>query len=69
MLEQRWQKSSSSTQDGGNSVEVAQNADGMIEIRESDDPGSVVVTTPKKFALWLEGVKRGEFDHFCDDAG
>ncbi|MER6397752.1 DUF397 domain-containing protein [Kitasatospora sp. NPDC059973] len=58
-----WQKSSAS----GNSnqcVEVRITGDGMIEIRESDAPGAIVVTTPKKFALWLEGVKRGEFDHF-----
>ncbi|MEU1421423.1 DUF397 domain-containing protein [Kitasatospora sp. NPDC005751] len=58
-----WQKSSAS----GNSnqcVEVRVTGNGLIEIRESDDPDSIVVTTPRKFALWLEGVKRGEFDHF-----
>ncbi|MFI9331149.1 DUF397 domain-containing protein [Kitasatospora sp. NPDC052868] len=57
-----WQKSSIS----GNSnqcIEV-RTSDGLVEIRESDAPDAVVVTTPKKFALWLEGVKRGEFDHF-----
>lgn len=63
-MPQQWQKSTSSSQDGGNSVEVSTNGEGLIEIRESDDPDSIVVTTPKKFALWLEGVKRGEFDHF-----
>ncbi|MFD9594761.1 DUF397 domain-containing protein [Kitasatospora sp. NPDC059973] len=63
-MPQHWQKSTSSSQDGGNSVEVSTNSEGLIEIRESDDPGSIVVTTPRKFALWLEGVKRGEFDHF-----
>ncbi|MDH6133136.1 hypothetical protein P3T37_002530 [Kitasatospora sp. MAA4] len=61
---QRWQKSSTSTQDGGDSVEVTVNSAGMIEIRESDEPDSIIVTSPKKFALWIEGVKRGEFDHF-----
>ncbi|CAN3981705.1 DUF397 domain-containing protein [Kitasatospora purpeofusca] len=59
-----WQKSTSSSQDGGNSVEVSTNAEGLVEIRESDAPESIVTTTPTKFALWLEGVKRGEFDHF-----
>ncbi|MFD4906515.1 DUF397 domain-containing protein [Kitasatospora purpeofusca] len=57
-----WQKSSIS----GNSnqcIEV-RTAGGHIEIRESDAPESIVTTTPTKFALWLEGVKRGEFDHF-----
>ncbi|MER7705209.1 DUF397 domain-containing protein [Kitasatospora sp. NPDC097605] len=56
-----WQKSSIS----GNSnqcVEVRA-AGGRIEIRESDAPDSVVVTTPQTFALCIEGVKRGEFDH------
>ncbi|MFF1793684.1 DUF397 domain-containing protein [Kitasatospora sp. NBC_01246] len=63
-MPQQWQKSTSSSQDGGNSVEVSTNSEGLVEIRESDDPDSIVVTTPRKFALWLEGVKRGEFDHF-----
>ncbi|MEV0533378.1 DUF397 domain-containing protein [Kitasatospora sp. NPDC050463] len=57
------QKSSSSSQDGGNSVEVSKNGEAPIEIRESDAPDSVIVTTPKRFVLWLEGVKHGEFDH------
>ncbi|GAA1964654.1 DUF397 domain-containing protein [Kitasatospora viridis] len=64
MTGQNWQKSSSSSQDGGNSVEVSVNGDGLIEIRESASPAAIVVTTRTKFALWLEGVKRGEFDHF-----
>ncbi|MFD0277792.1 DUF397 domain-containing protein [Kitasatospora sp. NPDC127111] len=63
-MSQQWQKPSTGTQDGGNAVEVRVRADGMIEIRESDDPDTVVVTTQKKFALWLQGVKAGEFDHF-----
>ncbi|MBO1413902.1 DUF397 domain-containing protein [Streptomyces sp. FH025] len=63
-MSQQWQKSTSSTQDGGNSVEVSTNSEGLIEIRESATPDSIIVTTPTKFALWVEGVKRGEFDHF-----
>ncbi|MFB6887893.1 DUF397 domain-containing protein [Kitasatospora sp. NPDC056327] len=56
-----WQKSSTS----GNSnqcVEVRV-ADGLVQIRESEDPDAIVTTTPGAFARWLEGVKRGEFDH------
>ncbi|MET8627234.1 DUF397 domain-containing protein [Kitasatospora sp. NPDC004669] len=64
-MSQQWQKSTSSTQDGGNSVEVSVNGEGLIEVRESAAPDSVIVTTPTKFALWIEGVKRGEFDHFA----
>ncbi|HJD81829.1 DUF397 domain-containing protein [Kitasatospora aureofaciens] len=63
-MSRQWQKSTSSTQDGGNSVEVSTNSKGLIEIRESAAPDSTIVTTPVKFALWIEGVKRGEFDHF-----
>ncbi|MCG6494879.1 DUF397 domain-containing protein [Kitasatospora sp. A2-31] len=65
-MSKQWQKSSTSTQDGGNSIEVRVRADGMIEIRESDDPDTIVVTTQKKFALWVQGVQAGEFDHFVD---
>ncbi|MFF7453538.1 DUF397 domain-containing protein [Kitasatospora sp. NPDC008115] len=56
-----WQKSSMS----GNSnqcVEV-RTAGGHIEIRESDTPDSIITTTRKTFARWIERVKRGEFDH------
>ncbi|MBV6700593.1 DUF397 domain-containing protein [Kitasatospora aureofaciens] len=63
-MPRNWQKSTSSSQDGGNSVEVSVNDQGLIEVRESAAPNSVIVTTPVKFALWIEGVKRGEFDHF-----
>ncbi|MFE6868500.1 DUF397 domain-containing protein [Kitasatospora sp. NPDC057692] len=55
-----WQKSSIS----GNSnqcVEV-RTAGGHIEIRESDAPDTVITTTPERFARWIAGVKRGEFD-------
>ncbi|MEV6973428.1 DUF397 domain-containing protein [Kitasatospora sp. NPDC093806] len=61
-MSQQWQKSTSSTQDGGNSVEVSTTTEGLIEIRESDTPDSTITTTPKTFALWIEDVKRGEFD-------
>ena len=63
-MPKQWQKSTTSSQDGGNSVEVTMSEAGLIEIRESDRPGEVIVTTPTKFALWIDGVKRGEFDHF-----
>jgi hypothetical protein len=59
-----WQKSSFS----GNTndcVEV-RTADGMVEVRESDTGDVVVRTTPRKFALFLQGVRAGEFDHHGD---
>ncbi|MGW3041577.1 DUF397 domain-containing protein [Kitasatospora sp. NPDC001159] len=57
----KWQKSSYS---GANDtcVEV-RTADGQVELRESDDGGIVVRTTPAKFERFIQGVKAGEFDH------
>ncbi|MEV7774427.1 DUF397 domain-containing protein [Kitasatospora sp. NPDC086791] len=60
----QWQKSTSSTQDGGNSVEVSTSSEGLIVMRESERPGETITTTQTKFRLFVEGVKRGEFDHY-----
>lgn len=61
-----WQKSSFSNP-SGNSVEVDENAEGQIIIRESEDirqlPG-VTTTSREQFAAFIKGVKAGEFDHF-----
>ncbi|MFJ5883017.1 DUF397 domain-containing protein [Kitasatospora cineracea] len=59
-----WQKSSFSG-DSNECVEV-RTTDGMVEVRESDTGEVVVRTTPRKFALFLEGVRAGEFDHHGD---
>jgi hypothetical protein len=59
-LEVAWRKSSKSNP-SGNSVE-ARAEDGLVHVRESDDPGIVVTTTPEKWAAFIEGVKAGEFD-------
>ena len=59
-----WRKSSFSGSDGGQDcIEVAAGDDGLVHVRESDDPGTVAVTTPAKWAAFLSGVKAGEFDH------
>ncbi|MFG3427173.1 DUF397 domain-containing protein [Streptomyces californicus] len=58
-----WQKSSfSASQD--QCVEITEKA-GQILMRESDDPGTVAVTSREKFAAFIQGVKAGEFDHFA----
>ncbi|MFF7638642.1 DUF397 domain-containing protein [Kitasatospora sp. NPDC008050] len=59
-----WQKSSYSTSND-ECVEV-RTAEGLIELRESDEGGVIVRTTPAKFAKFVQGVKDGEFDHFAD---
>ncbi|MFF4330166.1 DUF397 domain-containing protein [Streptomyces sp. NPDC001591] len=58
-----WQKSSFSGGNGENCIEVGQEA-GHIVLRESDDPGLVITTSPAKLAAFIQGVKAGEFDHF-----
>jgi hypothetical protein len=62
-----WQKSSFSKLRGGNDcLEVTRGEDGMIYLRESDDPDVVAVTTPAKWDAFVKGVKAGEFDHFVE---
>jgi hypothetical protein len=39
-------------------------ADGVIEVRDTKDrSGPVLRFRPDEFAAWLDGAKRGEFDH------
>jgi hypothetical protein len=59
-LEIQWRKSSYSEQ-SGNCLELAV-VGGQILVRESDEPGVVVSTTPAKLAAFLAGAKAGEFD-------
>ncbi|MGA5817151.1 DUF397 domain-containing protein [Kitasatospora sp. NPDC094028] len=61
-----WQKSSYS---GANSdcVEVRA-ADGVIELRESDEGDVIVRTASRPFAALLLGAKAGEFDHLIPTA-
>jgi hypothetical protein len=59
-----WQKSSFSTSNNGNCVEIAAGSGDEIVIRESDDPSVIVATSRAKMAAFIKGVKAGEFDHF-----
>ncbi|MCB5907624.1 DUF397 domain-containing protein [Streptomyces pinistramenti] len=58
----KWQKSSFSNSNT-QCLETAIVA-GEILLRESDDPTTIVKTTPEKLAAFILGVKNGEFDHF-----
>jgi hypothetical protein len=67
MSELVWRKSSFSGCRGvGNYLEVTRGEDGMIYLRESDEPDVVAVTTPAKWDAFVKGVKAGEFDHFVE---
>ena len=59
----RWQKSTFSGPDDGNAcVELATSQDG-IHLRESDDTGQLLTTTPHRLATFIRAAKAGEFDH------
>ncbi|WP_329145282.1 DUF397 domain-containing protein [Streptomyces niveus] len=60
-----WQKSSFSANANG-CVYLAAADDGSIKIHESDEPDTIVTTTPEKLRAFILGVKAGEFDHFVD---
>ncbi|MFE7121589.1 DUF397 domain-containing protein [Streptomyces sp. NPDC057654] len=59
----QWQKSSySADAEGNNCVELARAA-GAVLLRESDDPGVIVATSPARLGALVRGVKTGVFDH------
>jgi Domain of unknown function (DUF397) len=48
-------------------VELRRTDEG-VDIRDSKDPdGPVLHYTPAEFAAWLDGAKKGEFDHLTVD--
>jgi len=62
MCESDWIKASASDPNG-NCVEQRRFGD-LIEVRDSQDrEGPVLRFRPAEFAAWLDGAKKGEFDH------
>jgi hypothetical protein len=59
-LATNWQKSSFSNEQGS-CVEVTA-AEGGLKLRESDDPGVIVMTTPSRLRALLVEVRSGVFD-------
>ncbi|MGY0058739.1 DUF397 domain-containing protein [Streptomyces sp. LZ34] len=57
-----WRKSSFSTGEAANCVELAADPTGTPHLRESDDPEVVIATTPAALRAFLRGAKAGEFD-------
>jgi hypothetical protein len=59
----RWQKSSYSSGNGGQCVEVARNLPGVVAMRDSKDPaGPALVFTPEQWRAFLSDARDGEFD-------
>jgi hypothetical protein len=58
-----WRKSSYSSGNGGQCVEVARNLLGVVGVRDSKDrKGPVLIFTPDEWRLFTVGVRDGEFD-------
>jgi hypothetical protein len=58
----KWRKSSYSSGDGGNCVEVADGFTGVMPVRDSKDPqGPALLFRAEAWADFLAGVKAGEF--------
>lgn len=58
-----WRKSSYSSGNGGQCVEVARNLPGVVGVRDSKDRrGPVLIFTPDEWRLFTVGVRDGEFD-------
>ena len=58
-----WRKSSRSSGNGGQCVEVAMNLPGIVAVRDSKDPdGPKLTFTPAEWKAFIGGVKTGKFD-------
>ncbi|WNE98656.1 DUF397 domain-containing protein [Streptomyces luomodiensis] len=58
----QWRKSSFSSGDAANCVELAADPTGRPHLRESDDPEVVIATTPPALRAFLRAAKTGRFD-------
>ncbi|MEV8630379.1 DUF397 domain-containing protein [Streptosporangium sp. NPDC051023] len=54
-----WRKSSLSSTNGGNCVEVASNLPGIVAVRDSKDPaGPALLFSPSGWGAFLEAIKK-----------
>jgi hypothetical protein len=52
-----WRKSSRSGSNGGNCVEVARNLTGAIAVRDSKNPGPVLIISPNDWARFVARLR------------
>ncbi|GAA1279807.1 DUF397 domain-containing protein [Streptomyces javensis] len=62
MSEIQWRKASYSDQNESNCVELAQRDATAILLRESDEPWTVITTTPAALRALTRAVRAGRFD-------
>jgi hypothetical protein len=63
----RWVKASMSANLGA-CVELAIWGD-RIAMRDSKDPSAMLYFSPLEVMAWIDGAKKGEFDHMLTSAG
>lgn len=56
-----WRKSSYSSGNGGQCVEIALNVPGVVAVQDSKNPGPALVVEPASFAAFTAAIKNGEF--------
>jgi hypothetical protein len=60
-----WIKASASS-GAGQCVEMRRSSDGAVDVRDSKNPdGPTLHFTAAEFTAWLDGAKKGEFDHLA----
>ncbi|MFD6276560.1 DUF397 domain-containing protein [Streptomyces sp. NPDC060209] len=47
-------------------IEIAFGPGGLVHLRGTSNPGTVVTTTAQKWEAFAKGVVAGEFDHFAE---
>lgn len=58
-----WRKSSYSSANGGQCVEIASNLPDTVAVRDSKNPdGPKLAFTPDEWLAFTAGIKAGEFD-------
>jgi len=58
-----WRKSSYSSANGGQCVEIALNLPGVVAMRDSKNPaGPALAVEPASFAAFTAAIKNGQFD-------
>lgn len=61
-----WRKSSRSSGNGGQCVEVAINLPDVVAVRDSKNPqGPKLLFAPAEWRTFVDGVKIGEFDRLA----